>query len=246
MRGAFPKFGEVASRLEGCVPAPFEPHRLPPVARRWLERSLPPDRPASERVLLEISGEIKLASWTPFRSREILAPRAGFAWQASAGRFPAAIRGMDYYLAGQGGMRWRLAGLIPVMHASGPEVSRSARGRVAGEAALCPGALAGSDVLWRDEDDRFSVASWDLDGERMAVRFEIAHDGALRSASLARWGDHGGKGWRLQPFGALVEEERAFDGVTIPSRIRAGWGLGTSGWSEGEFFRARVEDARWL
>lgn len=143
-------------------------------------------------------------------------------------------------------MRWRLAGLIPVVRAAGPDVSRSARGRVAAEAALCPGALAGPDVIWRDEDDRVSVASWDFHGERMAVRFEIAPDGALRSASLARWGDRGGKGWRLQPFGALLEEERAFDGVTIPSRLRAGWGFGTADWDEGEFFRARVEDARWL
>lgn len=246
MSGTFPSFPEIAARLEGGAPVPFEPGPLPPVARRWLARALPPDLPASGRVLLTISGEIKLRSWTPFRSREILAPRAGFAWEASAGRFPAVIRGMDYYLAGQGGMRWRLAGLIPVMRASGPDVSRSARGRVAGEAALCPGALAGSDVFWRDEDDRFSVASWDFDGERMAVRFEIAPDGALRSASLARWGDHGGKGWRLQPFGAVVLEERAFEGVTIPSRLRAGWGFGTPDWDEGEFFRARVEDARWL
>jgi hypothetical protein len=110
---------------------------------------------------------------------------------------------------------------------------------------LCPGALAAPAVIWRDEGERISVASFDLHGERMAVRFEIEPDGRLRSASLARWGDHGGMGWRLQPFGALVEEERTFDGITIPSRIRAGWGFGTPDWEAGEFFRARVTGASW-
>jgi hypothetical protein len=38
-------------------------------------------------------------------------------------------------------MRWRLLGLIPVITAAGPDVTRSARGRLAGEIALLPTAF---------------------------------------------------------------------------------------------------------
>ena len=33
------------------------------------------------------------------------------------------------------------------------------------------------------------------------------------------------------PFGAEVGAERSFGGVTIPSRVTAGWGYGTAAWS---------------
>ena len=241
----FPTYDQLRVRLDAGAPRLVDLERLPPTARRWLARALPAGREVRGRVSLRIEGEIRLKDWTPFRSREVLAPRSGFGWEASVGRFPLVIRGMDFYVAGEGAMRWRLAGLIPVQRADGPDVSRSARGRAAAEAMLCPGALLAPDVIWRDENEETCVASWDLHGERMAVRFGVAADGGLRSASLARWSDHGGKGWRLQRFGALVEEERTFDGITIPSRIRAGWGFGTPEWEAGEFFRATVTEARW-
>jgi len=33
----------------------------------------------------------------------------------------------------------------------------------------------------------------------------------------------------LPPFGVTVEAERTFDGITFPSRVRAGWWWGTTG-----------------
>ena len=37
-----------------------------------------------------------------------------------------------------------------------------------------------------------------------------------------------------------------FGGVRIPSRIRAGYFFGTERWQAGEFFRARIVEARFL
>jgi hypothetical protein len=106
----FPRFEEVRARLDSDGTPTPDFDRLPPNARRWLTHALPSGRPAPGRVFLRIEGEIRLKGWTPFRSREVLAPRSGFAWEATAGRFPMVIRGMDYYVAGAGGMRWRVAG----------------------------------------------------------------------------------------------------------------------------------------
>jgi hypothetical protein len=40
-----------------------------------------------------------------------------------------------------------------------------------------------------------------------------------------------------------VHDERAFDGITIPSSFTAGWWRGTDRQDEGEFFRADIEHA---
>ena len=59
-----------------------------------------------------------------------------------------------------------------------------------------------------------------------------------------RWGNPNGEPFQRYPFGASVEQERAFAGITIPSALRAGWWWGTTRQEEGEFFRAQIIDAR--
>jgi hypothetical protein len=109
--------------------------------------------------------------------------------------------------------------------------------------AATPGALLRNEVAWRDEDDDRAGARLEIDGEPYEVHLDLDPSGQLLAASIDRWGDPGGGEWRLLPFGALFEEERTFDGVTIPSRGRVGWWLGTERWPEGEFFHFEIEDA---
>src|SRR5437899_2109125 len=85
---------------------------------------------------LRMRGSIKLGSrWVPFRARQILAPRHGFVWAARAG---GVIAGSDRYAEGQGGMDWKFLGLIRLMHADGPDVSKSTAGRAGAEAVWLP------------------------------------------------------------------------------------------------------------
>jgi hypothetical protein len=45
-------------------------------------------------------------------------------------------------------------------------------------------------------------------------------------------------------FGGILEEEGTFCGYTIPTRLRIGWYFGSERFeSEGEFFRATIDDA---
>ena len=60
----------------------------------------------------------------------------------------------------------------------------------------------------------------------------------MRSYRAERW--RNGKAGYV-PFGADVHAERSFGGVTIPSRLTAGWGHGTDRWSP--FFEAEVTGA---
>jgi hypothetical protein len=217
----------------------FEPasvDRLPAPARRWLLHAIAQGAPLLTRVTLTMHGEIRLGRWRSFRATEVLSLADGFTWSARVGL----IRGHDRFLDGRGEMAWKLLGLVPVQSGRGPDIDRSASGRLAGEAVFTPAALL--DVGWRAIDDHRAVAEVPAGGRNNLVTFDVADDGRLRSQTTLRWGDPDGT-FRERPMGPVVEEERCFGGYTIPSTFRAGWWASPDELGDGEFFRCTIDRA---
>jgi Family of unknown function (DUF6544) len=187
-------------------------------------------------------GSIKLGRrWLPFRAREIYAPHHGFVWAARAG---GVIVGSDRYADGRGVMDWRLLGLVRVMHAEGPDLSRSAAGRVGSEAVWLPTALLSRfGVTWGASDAHHITASYRLGEVEMGLHCTLDDDARVRSVAIDRWGDPDNTGTSgFHPFGVEFTRHSSFDGVTIPGAGRAGWFYGTERWSDGEFFRYEFTD----
>jgi hypothetical protein len=118
----------------------FEPDgisSLPDASRRYLEHAIAPGTSLAFAVRLRMHGEIKLGQWLPFTAEQVIHWGRGFLWKASVRRNGVPIRGFDRLLNGQGVMRWKLLGLIPVMSASGPDVTRSSAGRMMAESYGC-------------------------------------------------------------------------------------------------------------
>lgn len=189
-------------------------------------------------------GEIKLGRWRSFTAEEVLRWDRGFIWRARTKLAGLPVSGSDHWLDGVGAMRWKLLGLVPVMVASGPDISRSALGRCQLESVWLPSALAGPDVSWHADDERRIEAHMSFGGESGSIRLSCDAAGAIEEIVGPRWGSPDGAPHRLVDFGGLVEAERRFAGYTIPSRLRLGWYFGTDRFaSEGEFFRVTVDDA---
>lgn len=228
--------------LHQPVEGSFEPasiQALPAPVRRYLCHAIEPGAPLIRSARLQMRGHIKVGHWLPFRATEVLAPRHGFEWRARAALL---ISGSDRYRSGSGAMQWKLAGLIPVMAAEGPDVSRSAAGRAGGEATWLPTAvLPGPGVTWFADSDRQIRVRFDIDDTPIEVHYEVDPTGAVRSAWLSRWGDPDNTGiWGWYRFGGDITEHRTFHGIKIPSRGRFGWHHGTDRWAEGEFFRYEI------
>jgi hypothetical protein len=187
-------------------------------------------------------GEIRLGSWRPFTARQVLAPPLGFIWAAKARFFGLPVVGFDRLSSGSGQMRWRLGGLIPVLSAAGPDVTRSAAGRLAGEMALVPTTFPAATWAPGPDDDRV-VVTWRINEQEESAELHIGPDGRLRGVLMQRWGNPDGAPFGRYPFGVDIEAEQTFAGVTIGSRLRAGWWWGTDRQPEGEFFRARITAA---
>jgi hypothetical protein len=229
----------VASAPAPGVFSPAEVDGLPEPVRRYFGATVGPGVPLAQAARLRMRGRIRIGRWLPFTARQVLAPRSGFVWAARAGGI---ITGYDRYVDGAGESDWRIAGLVPVAHADGPDVSRSAAGRAAAEAVWLPTTLLPrSGTRWTAEgDDRIS-AEYVVGDLLTHVHYRLDPAGRAASISFRRWGDPGGTGvWGWHAFGGEFTAHATFGGLTIPCRGHLGWFYGTDGWTEGGSFRYRI------
>jgi hypothetical protein len=227
--------------------APFTPEEaagLPEAARRYLMHAIAPGTPRASAVRLRMHGEIKLGGWSPFVAEEVIRWDRGFIWKARVSMKGLPVLGADRWIDGEGSMRWKLLGLIPVMTGSGPDISRSALGRVQAEAVWLPSVLLAPGVRWHSQDATHAEATLSLRGQEARVTLGTDEAGRLKTLFLQRWGNPDQGESRLHPFGGLVEDEATFQGYTLPSKMRVGWYFGTERFEpEGEFFRVTIDHA---
>jgi hypothetical protein len=228
-----------------ATPAAFDPEMtagLPPAARAWLAHAIEPGTPLWTAVELTMHGQIRIGRWRGFTATQILAPPHGYIWAATARVTGLPVTGFDRLSSGTGEMSWRLLRLVPVATAAGPDITRSAAGRMAGEIALLPTAF--QTASWEQgEQVGTARASWQIGDHTETAELRVSGDGILLEVRVNRWGNPGSAPFARHPFGVSVEAESAFSGVTIPSRFRAGWWWGTARQDEGEFFRAEITQA---
>ncbi|MDT0328144.1 DUF6544 family protein [Nocardiopsis lambiniae] len=202
---------------------------LPAPVARWLARAVEPGTPLARTALLEMSGRILVGGWRRFTARQVISAGRGYVWAATAWFGPLPVFGFDRYSDGTGEMRWRLAGALPVVSASGDDIARSAAGRLAAELVLTPGAALAPFVRWEAVDDTWAGARVEIGGRIHTLRVEVDAEGTLRSVRLPRWGDPDGRGFAEHTFFSLCSGERRFGAVRLPARVTAGWDTGDRG-----------------
>jgi hypothetical protein len=237
--------GERLRSLERALTRPSEGvfgegevERLPEPIARYFRAAIAPGTPLATSARIEMRGRIKLKRWMPFEGTELIAPCSGFVWAVRAGP----VRGYDRYVDGEGEMRWKLLGLVPVLHAAGPNVTRSAAARAAGEGTWIPTAiLPRFGVDWVAVEDRRLVSRHRLDGRVLEYDHMLDDEGRIVCTRFERWGDPDSTGtFSLHPFGVETTAHRTFGGLTVPAAGRAGWHHGTHRWEDGVFFEYEI------
>jgi hypothetical protein len=161
---------------------------------------------------------------------------------------PLVFKGGDAYWRGQGSLDFRLWGLVPVVRASGPDVARSARGRLAAETvAWAPYALTPQmGATWSAEDDDTGIVSLPAGREMTDLSVTVDGDGLIDEVVMQRWGNPDGGAFAAIPFGAALDDHADVDGITIGAAGRVGWWWGTDRQDDGEFFRFEITSARFV
>lgn len=210
---------------------------LPDPARRYFLHAIQPGAPLASTLRWMYSGSIKPSKsmpWMPLQAEQIIVKERGFVWKARVGSGPLFLAGADHYLDGDSRMKISLFGLIPVVNETGPDLARSALGRLLVESLTLPTAiLPGPHVRIEGRDDSRFDAVVDLHGETTPLTVTVGADGSPREIVFQRWGNLTGDGsFGHIPYGVTVAEEQTFGGYTIPSRISAGWWYGTDRYLE--------------
>jgi hypothetical protein len=216
---------------------------LPAPVQRYFLHAIQPGTPLAACVRLTMSGDIKThkdGPRMPLSATEILTPDQGFVWKARVSRGPLILTIADHYAAGRGRTRIALFGLVPIVNATGPDISKAALGRLIAEVVWLPSSLLPQrSVTWEAVDDEHANAALTVDGETTTLSFTIDVEGRLRQVSLPRWQ---ADDRTYVPYGVLIDEERTFGGYTIPSKIRIGWWFGTERYDES--IRLTIEAAQ--
>ena len=161
---------------------------------------------------------------------------------------PAWFVGADLLGPDDARMEFRLHGLIPVAKASGPDVTRSAAGRLAAEtiAWLPQAATPQAGARWTPVDEQRATVTVDAASADVDVTVCVSEDGHLTSINLQRWNEAADPP-AAAPFGAEIHHEYTTgDGVRIAGSGHVGWGHRTPTWSEGEFFHYSITASRWI
>lgn len=188
-------------------------------------------------------GEIKLGAWRSFVGEEVLTVQGDFVWRAQTKLFGLPVSGFDAFVGGVGLMRWKLFGLVPMLSASGPDLALSAAGRAAGECFWLPSRLLSPEVELLDLDPSTLLARIPACGQIVEVRFDLGPDDLPVAVSFDRIGIDKGRCF-VGRFGGFLAEWREFNGVRLPTAVRAGWKFGSPDFeASGEFFRAEVLSA---
>lgn len=219
---------------------------LPDPAQRLLSVALPDRTPLHSMVRLTMRGEIKLAGhWLPFTARQIILAASGFVWAPIVGGRLIRFVGTDALGPDDARIEFRLYGRIPVVCGSGPDIARSANGRLAAETvAWLPHALTPqAGARWTAGDHHRATVTLNGPGGPTDVHVTVDDDGALTSLGLQRWKDSA-KPPALAPFGGAVDAAFASpSGEVIAGAGTVGWDWGTAGEASGLFFRYEITDA---
>jgi hypothetical protein len=220
-------------------PAAFA--HLPPPVQGYLRGAIAPGTPLASAVRLRMHGSLRLKRWRRFVAEEVLVQGRGMIWRAKVRMGLFGVRGFDRFVDGVGAMQWKLGGVVSVVRADGPDVTRSAAGRFAAESIWLPSVFCDERVTWR-ADNGVVHARLPTDGEVQDLALSLSR-GCLQQVSLKRWGNPDDGAFGSFDFGAQVEQQARFGGYTITARVRVGWHLGSPGFDEGQFFHATIDEA---
>lgn len=230
--------------------ATFDPRQaesLPEPARRWLRHAIAPGTPLRRGLVARQHGQIRLGRWFPFRSRQALAAREGYVWVAASRIFGLPVFGYDALAAGSGELTHRLLGLVPVVSGSGPDIARSAAGRLTSELVWTPGALLDPDIRWKQLDENAvlalvpRLANGEVD-EVDELTLTVDDSGSLQCVLVQRWAAVGKEPFGWHSFGAVMHAERSVGGYTVPVRFTAGYDDWLADPDERAFLRMTVDD----
>ncbi|MBX2907376.1 MAG: hypothetical protein KF744_15125 [Taibaiella sp.] len=215
---------------------------LPAPVAKWLKASGALNKTPPRTLRLRQKGKMRMepdGKWLKVEAEQYFnAERPAFLWLANIRSPLYSVAGKDLFLAGKGNMVIKLASLLPVANASGPELDQGTMLRYLAEIQWFPGAALNEYVKWRQVGENAAEATLTYGGKSVTGTYFFNDKGDVISFEARRYMERKGT-YTLETWAVPVTAYATFDGVRVPSRGCAIWKL-----KEGDFnwFRWEVTE----
>jgi hypothetical protein len=214
---------------------------LPPAVRRYVERSGAVGRPRLRGLVARFTGRIRNglgAPWLDFEAEQrttfdppvrlffMTAARSGVPFHAYHALTPAGAT-----------MRVRVAGLMQVVDARGPEMDRSEAVTFFNDlCVLAPGALVDAPVQWEELDRQTVRGTFTLGREAVSATLTFDEVGDLVGfVSEDRLMSADGKAFERHPWSTPLRDYATYQGGRAARLGEATWKLPSGDFTYGEF-----------
>jgi hypothetical protein len=216
---------------------------LPEPVRRWLVHTIAPGTPLRRRVELAQHGRIRIGSWRTFMARQVTAALEGYVWACATRVLGVPVYGYDRLTAGSAAMVHRAFGRIPLVNETGPDLTRSAAGRLVSEMIWTPAVALDPAVTWTPGDDDTATAVVPYAGRTYEVSLAVDRAGAPQKVTMQRWARVNRGPYQQRRFGAEINREATFAGFTVPTQVTAGYDDDSPRWPDCAFIEITVDAA---
>ena len=204
---------------------------LPAPVARYVRQSGAVGKPRVDAFRAVIHGRIRSGAekpWMEFTGEQVntygLSPERFFTMAATMAHLPVDV--LHVFSGDSATMRVKLCSLLPMVNASGAELTRAETVTVLNDlCVLAPAALPAARITWSPVDDHTARATF-ARGEQVVTADLVfnQHDQLVDFTSDDRYGTSpDGKALRRQRWSTPLAEYRTFHGRTVSSSGRARW-----------------------
>lgn len=201
---------------------------LPPPVQAWLSAAGIVGRSRAASVRLQQSGGLRTSPTQAFSDAQAIqyftVDPPGFVWRVELTMMGLPIVGRDKYADGHGSMRIVLAGLLPIVDASGEQIDQGTLLRYLGELVWFPSAALHPQIRWEPVDAHSARATFTHRGVQASAVFSFDDRGRFVGMTAQRFMG-GGADAKQHPWVVSASEWQTFDGIQVPSRGEVTWKL---------------------
>jgi hypothetical protein len=220
---------------------------LPEPVQRWLRYSDVLDREYPQTVRLTQEGEIRLgadAAWMPFTAEQYYTtdPPA-FIWAIDTRMMRVLpIAGRDTLEDGHGNMKITIAGLMPVVDATGEHMDQGTLVRYLNEVMWFPAGAVSPYIEWEEIDSTSAKATMTQGEMSVEATFFFDEEGRVVNMMAPRYKDAGDGEIEWLPWWTPIHEYGEFDGVRLGIAGEAYW---EEDWGNFTYVRIRLTDVEY-
>jgi hypothetical protein len=209
---------------------------LPDVVERWMVRSGARERSRIYNAKICQKANMKMKpdqeKWFAAEAEQFSSvDEPSFVWRVKMKMNPLMwVKGCDTFSDGKGHMNIKLFSLINVVNAKGIKIDEGSLQRYLGEVVWMPHLAESPYITWEQTGDLSARAIMSYKGTEGSGLFYFNEDGDFVRFSAMRYQGNDPASERKE-WVLTVDEYKVFEGVKIPSKMKATWMLDAGPWT---------------